>query len=202
MSHLIKTIIVGDSSVGKSSILTQFADNEFASLGSTIGIDFKIKEIRVRDKYIKFQIWDTSGQERFRSIRSSYYRGASIIILVFSVSDPDTFNSLPSWIREIDNFSNPNSVRVLVGNKKDQRKSCTVAVDNSDISSFAQQYNMVYYEVSAKTGENIAKLFQELGQVMYDNIYPFITPPLSHDRVILGQKIQTNDNSNGISKCC
>ena len=100
--YLFKILVIGDSGVGKSSMLSQFTDNIFsACFISTIGVDFKIKTVEIDDKVVKLQIWDTAGQDRFREPALSYYRGAVGIILVYDVSDPQSFQNLDYWIKRI-----------------------------------------------------------------------------------------------------
>ncbi|WBY58514.1 ras-related protein Rab-1B [Plasmodium yoelii yoelii] len=103
---LFKILLIGDSGVGKSCLLLRFADDTYTdSYISTIGVDFKIKTIEIDDKIIKLQIWDTAGQERFRTITSSYYRGAQGIIIVYDVTDRDSFNNVKNWIIEIEKYA-------------------------------------------------------------------------------------------------
>src|SRR5271154_3229460 len=117
--YIMKLIIVGDSGVGKSTLLKMYCDHEFSeSYISTIGVDFKIKTIQVNDKLIKLQIWDTAGQERFRSITNSYYNGTHAIMLVFDLTDVNSFNRLPKWLEEIDKYMTGKTHKIiLIGNK-------------------------------------------------------------------------------------
>eukprot|EP00343_Euplotes_focardii_P012513 CAMPEP_0205833658 /NCGR_PEP_ID=MMETSP0206-20130828/50164_1 /ASSEMBLY_ACC=CAM_ASM_000279 /TAXON_ID=36767 /ORGANISM="Euplotes focardii, Strain TN1" /LENGTH=234 /DNA_ID=CAMNT_0053140251 /DNA_START=25 /DNA_END=729 /DNA_ORIENTATION=+ len=117
---LIKLLLIGDSGVGKSCILLRFSDDSFtASFITTIGIDFKIKTIELDGKRIKLQIWDTAGQERFRTITTAYYRGAMGILLVYDVTDEQSFQNIRNWIRNIEQHAADNVDKVLVGNKCD-----------------------------------------------------------------------------------
>mmetsp|Transcript_2761 Transcript_2761/g.3383 ORF Transcript_2761/g.3383 Transcript_2761/m.3383 type:complete len:118 (+) Transcript_2761:109-462(+) len=102
-THLVKLLLIGDTAVGKSSVLLRYADDQFsASFITTIGIDFKIKSIQMGDKKVKLQIWDTAGQERFKTITTAYYRGAMGIILVYNVANRNTFNNIKDWMRQIE----------------------------------------------------------------------------------------------------
>lgn len=113
-------MLIGDSGVGKSCLLLRFADDTYTeSYISTIGVDFKIRTIDLDGKTIKLQIWDTAGQERFRTITSSYYRGAHGIIVVYDCTDQDTFNNVKQWLEEIDRYACDNVNKLLVGNKCD-----------------------------------------------------------------------------------
>lgn len=136
VDHVFKLLLIGDSSVGKSSILLQFTDDVFDdNLTSTIGVDFKVKIIDVvqadrRVKRVKATIWDTAGQERFRTLTSSYYRGAQGIILVYDVSRKETFESLPMWLQEVEQFAMGGGrevVKLLVGNKIDKPRAVSRA---------------------------------------------------------------------------
>ena len=116
----VKLLLIGDSGVGKSCLLLRFADDTYTeSYISTIGVDFKIRTIELDGKCIKLQIWDTAGQERFRTITSSYYRGAHGIIIVYDITDEDSYNNVKQWLNEIDRYASEKVDKLLVGNKAD-----------------------------------------------------------------------------------
>ncbi|KAK8266160.1 hypothetical protein V6Z12_D12G227500 [Gossypium hirsutum] len=118
--YLFKLLLIGDSGVGKSCLLLRFADDSYLdSYISTIGVDFKIRTVEHDGKIIKLQIWDTAGQERFRTITSSYYRGAHGIIIVYDVTDQESFNNVNQWLNEISRYGSENVNKLLVGNKSD-----------------------------------------------------------------------------------
>eukprot|EP01054_Gregarina_sp_Poly1_P011427 Gregarina_sp_Poly_1__11426@NODE_976_length_5498_cov_252_990794_g689_i0_p4_GENE_NODE_976_length_5498_cov_252_990794_g689_i0NODE_976_length_5498_cov_252_990794_g689_i0_p4_ORF_typecomplete_len142_score9_96Ras/PF00071_22/2_4e54Roc/PF08477_13/6e28Arf/PF00025_21/6_9e21SRPRB/PF09439_10/1_4e09Gtr1_RagA/PF04670_12/5e09MMR_HSR1/PF01926_23/3_7e06GTP_EFTU/PF00009_27/4_3e05Septin/PF00735_18/0_00014AIG1/PF04548_16/0_00029RsgA_GTPase/PF03193_16/0_15RsgA_GTPase/PF03193_16/6_9e02RsgA_GTPase/PF03193_16/32AAA_22/P len=118
--YLFKLLLIGDSGVGKSCLLLRFADDNYTeSYISTIGVDFKIRTIELESKTVKLQIWDTAGQERFRTITSSYYRGAQGIIVVYDVTDRDSFDHVRQWMQEIERYAGNDVCRLLVGNKND-----------------------------------------------------------------------------------
>merc|ERR1712023_164091 len=118
--YLFILVLIGDSGVGKSCLLLRFADDTYTdSYISTIGVDFKIRTIELDGKTVKLQIWDTAGQERFRTITSSYYRGAHGIIIVYDVTDKESFQNVKHWLQEIEKYANDGVVMLLVGNKSD-----------------------------------------------------------------------------------
>merc|ERR1711939_905039 len=118
--YLFKLLLIGDSGVGKSCLLLRFADDTYTETYiSTIGVDFKIRTVEIDGKVIKLQIWDTAGQERFRTITSSYYRGAHGIIVVYDVTDHETYDAVERWMTEIDRFAGPEVNKMIVGNKCD-----------------------------------------------------------------------------------
>jgi len=155
---LFKILLIGDSGTGKSCLLLRFADHTYTeSYISTIGVDFKIRTVEMDGKSIKLQIWDTAGQERFRTITSSYYRGAHGIIIVFDVTDTDSFHNCRQWMNEIDRYASEGVNRLLVGNKCDLVKH--KAVDYHTAKDFADRNEMSFVEASAKTATNVDKVF-------------------------------------------
>lgn len=156
--YLFKLLLIGDSGVGKSCLLLRFADHTYTeSYISTIGVDFKIRTIDLDGKIIKLQIWDTAGQERFRTITSSYYRGAHGIIVVYDVTDVDSFNNVKQWLNEIDRYASENVSKLLVGNKCDLVSK--KVVDYEAAKEFADKLNIPFLETSAKAATNVEKAF-------------------------------------------
>ncbi|KAH8849557.1 Ras-related protein [Schistosoma japonicum] len=161
--YLFKLLLIGDSGVGKSCLLIRFADESFSETYiSTIGVDFKIRTIDLDGKVVKLQIWDTAGQERFRTITSSYYRGAQGIIIVYDVTDKTSFINVKSWLQEIEHYANSTVNRLLVGNKCDLPKSR--AVDTVDAMNFAKEHQMPFLETSAKEAINVEDAFMEMAR--------------------------------------
>ena len=159
--YLFKLLLIGDSGVGKSCLLLRFADDTYTeSYISTIGVDFKIRTIELDGKTVKLQIWDTAGQERFRTITSSYYRGAHGIIVVYDVTDQESFNNVKQWLNEIDRYANENVNKLLVGNKSDL--STKRVVDQETAAEFAGQLNIPFLETSAKNATNVEKAFMKM----------------------------------------
>ncbi|KAL7491056.1 hypothetical protein ACHAWT_000534 [Skeletonema menzelii] len=156
--YLFKLLLIGDSGVGKSSLLLRFADDTYTeSYISTIGVDFKIRTIELDGKTIKLQIWDTAGQERFRTITSSYYRGAHGIIVVYDVTDNESFNNVKQWLHEIDRYACENVNKLLVGNKCDLEGKRVVSTEQG--KEFADGLGIEFLETSAKTSTNVEQAF-------------------------------------------
>ena len=156
--YLFKLVILGDPSVGKTSIINRYVDKTFTtSYVGSIGIDFKINQIELDNQIIKLQIWDTAGQERFRSITAAYYRGAHAIILVFDIHVRVSFERLVGWIENIKKYASEHVFVILVGNKHDLEEQRTVT--STEAKKFARKNDMEYFEVSAKTGEQITEIF-------------------------------------------
>ena len=159
VDHVFKVCVIGDSGVGKTSIVARYTDDFFEEgMAPTIGVDFKVKTVTVGEKRSRLTIWDTAGSERFRTLTGSYYRGAQIAIVVFDVTKKQSFENLSSWMEEIDmNFTHKAKlIKVLVGNKIDKSPR---QVSSSDATGFARNHEMLYIETSAKTTTGIADAF-------------------------------------------
>lgn len=165
----VKLLIIGDSGVGKSCLLLRFCDDEFTpSFISTIGIDFKIRNIKVNGKDVRLQIWDTAGQERFRTITTAYYRGAMGIILVYDVTNERSFQNIQNWIENVENYANKDVNLILIGNKCDEEKGRVVSKEKGQ--SLASKLNIPFLETSAKTNKNVDKSFHILSSIILENI--------------------------------
>ncbi|GAU99541.1 hypothetical protein RvY_10529-2 [Ramazzottius varieornatus] len=158
----LKLLIIGESGVGKSSLLLRFTDDNFdPELAATIGVDFKVKSLSVNGNLVKLAIWDTAGQERFRTLTPSYYRGAQGVILVYDVTSRPSFQKLEMWLGEVDSYANrPGMVKMLVGNKTDNKQERVVTRD--DGLKFARKHSMLFIECSARTAEGVKTAFEEL----------------------------------------
>lgn len=164
---LLKLLVLGDSGVGKSSLLLRFCDDSFSpSFISTVGIDFKIKTISLPDKRrVKLQIWDTAGQERFRTITSAFYRGAMGIILVYDMTNAASFQAIgETWLPSIDKLANPGATLMLVANKCDLQANR--AVTNASAKALASERNMLFETCSAKDSTNVEAAFIKLAEMV------------------------------------
>jgi len=158
--HLFKLLIIGDSGVGKSSLLVRFADNTFSgNYITTIGVDFKIRTIDVNGERVKLQIWDTAGQERFRTITATYYRGTHGVIVVYDVTSGDSFANVKRWLHEINQNCDDVS-RILVGNKCEDPDRRVVLYE--DASRLASQMGIQLFETSAKKNINVEEMFRAI----------------------------------------
>lgn len=167
--YLFKLLLIGDSGVGKSCLLLRFADDTYTeSYISTIGVDFKIRTIELEGKTVKLQIWDTAGQERFRTITSSYYRGAHGIIVVYDVTDSETFSNVKQWLQEIDRYASEGVDKLLVGNKSDLTSK--KVVEYSVAKEFADQLNIPFLETSAKNATNVEQAFLTMAKQIKDRM--------------------------------
>lgn len=159
--YLFKLLLIGDSGVGKSCLLLRFADDVYTqSYISTIGVDFKIRTIDLEGKTVKLQIWDTAGQERFRTITSSYYRGAHGIIIVYDVTDKESFENVKHWLEEINKYAADGVKKLLVGNKSDLQSKKVVSYEQA--KEFAEQRGINFMETSAKNAHNVEQAFQTM----------------------------------------
>ena len=163
----VKILTLGDASVGKTCILLRFADNMFPlQTMPTIGIEFKSKDVNVKGKNLRLQIWDTAGQERYhRTLTSSIYRRANGILLVFDLTDRDSFTHVSMWMSQIREKAEGNVSIVLVGNKAD----LTTTTVFPEAERLAESYNIPFFVTSAKTGLNIENMFLTLADIIMQN---------------------------------
>ena len=211
--YLFKLLLIGNSSVGKSSLLYRFVDNSWdENFVPTIGVDFvriyinniyiqKLKTLEINGKKVKLQIWDTAGQERFKNITASYYRGGHGVLVVYDITDRESFTNLNSWLIEIEKNANKNVFKLLIGNKSDLEPQRQVQFDEG--KAFAESNGMKFIETSAKTDQKVKEAFETLTkEIIKDNLNR--NKPLSDDEK---HKIKLNSNTTDINKtkkggCC
>ena len=166
---IFKMLLVGSSNVGKSSLLSRLCNNSCPeSFIPTVGVDFKIKSFDLDETPVKLQIWDTAGQERFKTITSSYYKGAHGVMLIFDITSKDSFDEMESWLEEVNKHTDENLVRLLIGNKSDLDDNREVSYE--DAKDFASLYKMNYIETSAKNSSNVEKSFVEMAKMIRERL--------------------------------
>lgn len=167
VDHIFKVLIIGNSSVGKSNILLRYTDNIFNdSFLPTIGVDFKIKNITVSGQKIKLNIWDTAGQERFKTITSTYYKGSYGIVLVYDITDKESFNNISNWVNEVKKNAGANVSMLLVGNKCDMESDR--AVTYKEGQDLAATMGISFLETSAKADINVKETFSTLAKQIHE----------------------------------
>ncbi|CAJ1011341.1 putative ADP-ribosylation factor family/Ras of Complex, Roc, domain of DAPkinase/Ras family [Leishmania naiffi] len=206
-NYVFKYIIIGDSGVGKSCLLLQFTDKRFEPLHDlTIGVEFGARLISIQGRSVKLQIWDTAGQESFRSITRSYYRGASGALLVYDVTRRDTFTHLQSWLEDAKANANTALVIMLIGNKCDLDSKRQVSREEGE--AFARNNGLMFMETSAKTSKNVDDAFLQTAALIYDNVQLGVIDasvvsgrpgmPTSNTHTA---NVNANNNNNNSSSC-
>lgn len=191
---MFKLLVVGESGVGKTCMLLRFADNSFEeNFLSTIGVDFKVKQIVVDNKKVKLQIWDSAGQERFRNITASYYRNCSAIIIVYDITSKDSFNKVSDWVEEVRRYV-PSAPLLLVGNKCDLEENRQVPKEDGE--ELAKRLGLIFLETSAKTSYNIEEAFQEMAREL---IKDAVNKPKSEPTPV---NLKGDSSSNKKKGCC
>ena len=191
-----KVLLLGDSTVGKTCFLLRYCDKTFQDAHlSTIGLDYRVKTMTLKNKKnIKLQIWDTAGQDRFRAITKNYYKGANGIILIYDVTNLQTYENVKNWITQIREETNPNVVIYLAGNKIDIPEE-ERAVKTEEGKEIADEYKLQFKETSAKDGINVNEVFQELVEKI-DEVFSKLEVPKSE------QKNKLYDGKSKKRACC
>lgn len=177
-----KLVLLGDTAVGKSCLVVRFVRDEFFEFQEpTIGAAFLTQSVTLDNTIVKFEIWDTAGQERYRSLAPMYYRGAAAAIVVYDITNKESFNGAKSWVKELQRRGDPNVVIALAGNKSDlpnKRK-----VDYEEVQQYAEENGILHMETSAKNSTNIKALFQEVAHKLPKSLpqsereaFPIIPP--------------------------
>ncbi|KAH9617679.1 hypothetical protein KSS87_021617 [Heliosperma pusillum] len=204
--YLFKIVVIGDSAVGKSNLLSRYARNEFdLHTKATIGVEFQTVCVDINGKEIKAQIWDTAGQERFRAVTSAYYRGAVGALIVYDISRRSTFESVSRWLEELNTHCDTAVARILVGNKCDLENIREVSVDEA--TSVAESEGLFFIETSALDSTNVKTAFEIAIKEIYNNISRKLLnsesykAELSVNRVTLA-KDGSDSNRGRLSSCC
>jgi Ras-related protein Rab-1A len=197
--YLFKYLIIGNSGVGKSCLLIRFTDDKFEEgYVTTIGVDFKIKTLEIEGKSVKLQIWDTAGQERFRNIVSTYYKGGHGIMMVYDITDLESFRYLDSWLKEIEKNASKNVYKILVGNKNDMEKERKVSFEKG--MEFADLHGMKFFETSAKENKNVEEAFKEMTKDIINSLKKVNEKTNSNSNFVIGKKKGKDLNKKG--GCC
>jgi len=184
---LFKFIVIGDTAVGKSCLLCRFIENKFKKESThTIGVEFGSKIIEVGGRNVKLQIWDTAGQERFRSVTRSYYRGAAGAILVYDITNRETYNHVSSWLSDARSLANKDIAIILVGNKTDLSNR---EVTFLEASRFAQENDLMFLETSTMSGEGVDEVFLKCARTILSKINSGLLNPES-----MGSGVQHGDS--------
>ena len=194
-----KLIILGDSGVGKTCLLMRFTEEKFTpSHITTIGIDFKTKTLNLNGKAVKLQICDTAGQEKFRTITQTYYKGAMGIILTFDCSDEKSFGNIKSWMKQIEAHASPGVCKILIGNKSDLPNR---VISAESAQKLANEFKIKYFETSAKTGENVSQAFEYIASEIAKS--GIVVKP-AENKIIPNIKNNNTPNKSAEehSKCC
>ncbi|XP_069012369.1 ras-related protein Rab-37-like isoform X1 [Embiotoca jacksoni] len=172
-----KTILVGDSGVGKTSLLVQFDQGKFipASFSATVGIGFTNKEVTFDNMKIKLQIWDTAGQERFRSVTHAYYRDAHALLLLYDITSKSSFDNIRAWLTEIHEYAQSEVIIMLLGNKADMSSERAIRRDEGE--RLAREYSVPFMETSAKTGVNVELAFTAVAKELKHRVVQLPNEP-------------------------
>lgn len=206
--YLFKVVLIGDSAVGKSNLLSRYARNEFhVNSKATIGVEFQTHSMKIDGREIQTQIWDTAGQERFRAVTSAYYRGAAGALVVYDITRRITFENVARWLEELRVHSDSNVVTMLVGNKCDLADLREVSVEES--KAFAEAQNLIFMETSALDTTNVTAAFQAVVREIHNvNISRRMLSSDSQKSDILSrsERLTVSDNGQGmqykLSACC
>uniref|UniRef100_A0A7S2UXE3 Ras-related protein Rab-5C n=1 Tax=Fibrocapsa japonica TaxID=94617 RepID=A0A7S2UXE3_9STRA len=177
-----KLVLLGDTAVGKSCLVVRFVRDEFFEYQEpTIGAAFLTQTVALSDATVKFEIWDTAGQERYRSLAPMYYRGAAAAIVVYDVTNKDSFNGAKSWVKELQRRGDPNVVIALAGNKQDLADRRQVPFEEAH--QYAEENGIIHMETSAKSALNVQEIFLEIAKKLPKNppqpereVFPIMPP--------------------------
>lgn len=166
IDYVYKVVVIGDSAVGKTQVLSRFTRNEFCfDSKSTIGVEFQTRTVAIQSKVVKAQIWDTAGQERYRAVTSAYYRGALGAVLVYDITKRQSFDHVARWVEELRVHADNSIVIALIGNKVDLEDKREVP--SEDAVEFAESQGLYFFETSALTGDNVEAAFFKLLEEIY-----------------------------------
>ena len=197
-SVFFKILLIGDLGVGKSCVILRYVEGDFpGNIMSSIGVDFKTKQIELDEHSIKMQIWDTAGHEKFRTITTSYYKSAQAIIILYDITQKSSFDHIRNWITEIDKFGKQGVLKVIVGNKLDLENNRKISKE--DAENLALKYGVKLWEVSAKDNTNIEEMFVDTIKTLLEKNSKIISESSSMGNNI---KLSKNIKNKKNKKCC
>lgn len=196
---IFKIVLIGDTSVGKTNILTKYLSDEFdPESKATVGVEFGTKNFKIENNIVKVQIWDTAGQERYRSITNAYYKGAKGSLLIYDITNKKSFENLEKWISDIKTNGDDNISIILVGNKSDLENKRVISIEEG--KNKAKLYKFAFMETSALNGNNIEKAFNELIMDVYKKNHEYFEKQakvqIGKDKKSIELDKGINDNSN------
>ena len=198
---ILKIVLIGDSSVGKTNLMNKYIKNEFREdTKATVGVEFGSKVYVIENHRIKAQIWDTAGQERYRSIANTYYKGAKGAFIVYDITRKETFDSVDRWANDLKTECDKNITIILIGNKNDLENQRQVTKEQGEEK--AKAFQLGFFEMSALTGDNLEKGFNALISEIYENNKNEFK---NNDYLNLGdavEEIKLKNDSENEKKCC
>ncbi|OIW07609.1 hypothetical protein TanjilG_29982 [Lupinus angustifolius] len=203
--YLFKIVLIGDSAVGKSNLLSRFARNEFdTNSKATIGVEFQTQVVEIEGKEVKAQIWDTAGQERFRAVTSAYYRGALGALVVYDITRKGTFDGIKRWLQELDTQNDSSIVRMLVGNKCDLENIREVSIEEG--KTLAEAEGMFFIETSALDATNVQTAFEIVIREIYNNMSRKVLNSDSYKAELSANRVSLSNGSGSkeskFGSCC
>ena len=197
-SVFFKILLIGDLGVGKSCVILRYVEGDFpGNIMSSIGVDFKTKQIDLDDRLIKLQIWDTAGHEKFRTITTSYYKSAHAIIILYDITQKASFDHIRNWITEIDKFGKQGVLKVIVGNKLDMENNRKITKEAAE--NLALKYGIKLWEVSAKDNTNIEEMFLDTIKTLLEKNSKIISEGSS---MVTNIQLNKNVKNKKSKKCC
>ena len=204
---IFKIVLIGDTSVGKTNILSKYLSNEFdPDSKATVGVEFGTRDFQIENNKVKVQIWDTAGQERYRSITNAYYKGAKGSLLVYDITNPKTFENLDKWLSDLKSNAEEKISVVLIGNKSDLEEERQISIEQG--KEKAAFFKLAFMETSALNGNNIEKAFNELITDVYKNHHEMFEKQAKveiSDKAIDLENVKKedkNDNKDHIKRFC
>lgn len=199
---IFKLIIIGDSTTGKTNILSRYLNNKFEKISkSTIGVELGNKTFNIKNNIVNCQIWDTAGQERYRSMTKAYYKGALGALIVYDITKKTTFESVENWLTDLKNSADQKISVILIGNKNDLEEEREVTIEEGEMK--AKEFGIAFLETSALNGTNIEKAFKTLVEEVYNKCHKEFES-VTDVEIMKGKVINLDESEKETkkSKCC